>query len=321
MKPRTVALILLVLAAAPAHGQTSGSNIVLKTAWAKRFRNQLSIDMTMTVLGLNKGKEDDGDSHGGSRQNSVGLPMVAEILNGTAATQAAARAALAPGNNPQKNVYGAWRLWFEHPASGGTQCQTFSGTAPTICAHQTVTGADSNPAHSFEVHPVFDVNGVSVARTSMVLTADNDSVMDTDRAFGDFTGKNKILTVARSATALTLNSIKVVDNYVQMHVRVTRARVATTRQKDGTVDGGFVIVDVFSSTDEEQILRSDVRLFYFRDSNPGDALDRAAPGDEFTVVGTPRLDLDAVLTKSEGKMTVSMPLPFEFVIVALLENN
>jgi hypothetical protein len=321
MKHRTLALVLLVLIAAPGHLQTIGSNIVLKTAWAKRFRNQLSIDMKMTVLGLNKGKEEDADSHGGSRQNSVGLPMVAEILNGTAATQAAGRAALAPGNNPQKNVYGAWRLWFEHPASGGTQCQTFSGNAPKICEHQTMTGADSNPAHSFEVHPVFDVNGISVARTSMVLTPDNDSVMDTDKAFGDFMGANKILTVVRSGTALTLNSIKVVNNYVQMHVRVTRARVATTRQKDGTVDGGFVIADVFSSTDEEQILRSDVRLFYFRDSEPGDAFDGAAQGDEFTVVGTPRVDLDAVLRKSEGKKTVSMPLPFEFVTVALLDGN
>jgi len=321
MKHRALALVLLVLVAAPAHGQTSGSNIVLKTAWAKRFSNQLSIDAKMTVLGLNKGKEDDGDSHGGSRQNTIGLPMVAEILNGLAATQAAGRAALAPGNNPQKDVYGAWRLWFEHPASGGTQCQTFSGSAPAICEHQTVTGADSNPAHSFEIHPVFDVNGISVARASMVLTADNDSVMDTDKAFTDFTGMHKILTVARSTTALTLNSIKVVDNYVQLHVRVTRTRVATTRQKDGTVDGGFVVADVFSSSDEEQILRSNVRLFYFRDSDPGDALDGAAAGDEFTVVGTPRLDLDAVLKKSEGKKTVSMPLPFEFVIVALLDND
>src|SRR5437899_12530111 len=138
---RTVILSLLLLISGAAWAQSKGATIVLKTAWAQLFRNQLSIDATVTVLGLNKGQEADGDSHGGSRQNAVGLPMVAEILNGRAATQAAGRAALAPGNNPQKNVYGAWRLWFEHPASGGTQCQTFSGTAPTICAHETLHGA------------------------------------------------------------------------------------------------------------------------------------------------------------------------------------
>ena len=42
----------------------------------------------------------------------------------------------------------------------------------------------------------------------------------------------------RSASALTLTSIMLQDNYVQMHLRVTRAKTATTRQKDGKIDGG-----------------------------------------------------------------------------------
>ena len=321
MQYRICAIALLVFVATQADTQGTGSNIVLKTAWAKTFRNQLSIDATITVLGLNAGKEADGDSHGGSRQNSVGLPMVAEILNGTASTQAAGRTALRPGTHPQKDVYGAWRLWFEHPPSGGTQCQSFSGTAPAICEHQTITGADSNPKHSFEIHPVFSVDGISIGRSSMVLTADNGSVKDTDTAMHDFKGIHKILTVARSTTALTLNSIQVQDNYVRLHVRVTRTRVTTTRQKDGTVDGGFVTVDVFSSSDEEEVTNSDTRLFYFRDSEPGDALESAAQGTEFTVLGIPRLNLDAVLKASEGRQTVSMQLPFEFVVVALLEDD
>src|SRR5438067_8747709 len=238
---RTVILSLLLLTTGPAWAQSKGSTIVLKTAWAQQFRNQLSIDATVTVLGLNKGQEADGDSHGGSRQNAVGLPMVAEILNGRGASQQAGRNELSPGSNPQKNVYGAWRLWFEHPpAGGGTQCQTFTGNVPPVCEHQALTGADSNPAHSFEIHPVFDVDGVSVARASMVLTADNGSVKDTDKAFGDYTGKNKVLVVGRSSTALTLTSITLQDNYVRMHVRVTHARVATTRRRVGKGDGGLL---------------------------------------------------------------------------------
>jgi hypothetical protein len=317
---RLILFAVLFVTAVDLQGQPKGATIVLKTAWAKQFRNQLSIDAKVTVLALNKGKEDDGDSHGGSRQNAAGLPMVAEILNGTETSQQPGRTALDPGASPEKDVYGAWRLWFEHPPpGGGTQCQTFSGTAPAVCEHQAESGADSNPSHSFEIHPVFAVNGVSIARSSIVLTADNHSVKDTDKAFADYTGKNKILAVVRSNTALTLTSITLQDNYVRMRVRLTRARTATTRQKDGKPDGGFVRGDVMSSTDQEQALKRDVRMFYFRDSIPGDALETAKPGDDFVVIGMPRINLDTVLTATEHTASVSIPVPFEFVIVAIVK--
>jgi len=315
---RLLLLAILCLTAIDLQGQSKGSTIVLKTAWARQFRNQLSIDAKVTVLALNAGKEADGDSHGGSRKNAAGLPMVAEILNGTAASQQPGRAALDPGASPEKDVYGAWRLWFEHPPpGGGAQCQTFSGTAPAVCEHQAATGADSNPSHSFEIHPVFAVNGVSIARSSIVLTADNHSVKDTDDAFAEYSGKNKILSIVRSRTALTLTSITIHDNYVQMRVRLTRASTATTRQKDGTPDGGFVLADVMSSGDHEQALKRDVRMFYFRDSVPGDALNTAKPGDELNVIGMPRINLNDVLVATEHTASVSIPVPVEFVIVAL----
>jgi hypothetical protein len=320
---RIVASSLLLIAVAPVCAQTKGSTIVLKTAWANKFRNELSIDATLTVLGLNKGQETDGDVHGGSRQNTVGLPMVAEILNGRATPQTPGRSALDPGSTAQqKSVYGAWRLWFEHPpAGGGVQCQTFSGNPPAICERQALTGADSNPAHSFEVHPVFEVGGVKVARSSLILTAANKSVKDTDKAFSAYTGKNKILHVVRSASALTLTSITIKDNYVELNVRVTRARVETHRQKDGKADGGFVMADVMSSADPEHVLRKDLRLFYLKDSEPGDALDSAKPGDTFHLLAMPRINLDQVLTSSQGKSALVMPVPFEFVIVAKLKEE
>src|SRR5947207_3268803 len=236
---RIVIYSLLSMAAIPMHAQSNGSTIVLKTSWANKFRNELSIDATLTVLGLNKGQEADGDIHGGSRANSVGLPMVAEILNGRASPQVPGRSALDPASSAKKSVYGAWRLWFEHPPAGGTQCQTFTGSVPAVCEHQALTGADSNPSHSFEIHPVFDVGGVSVARSSMVLTGANNSVKKTDQAFREFQGKNKILHVVRSASALTLTSIIVHDNYVEINIRVTHAREASHRQKRGQADGGL----------------------------------------------------------------------------------
>jgi len=312
---------LLFMTAIPVCAQSKGSTIVLKTSWANKYRNELSIDATLNVLKLNAGQEEDGDVHGGSRTNSVGLPMVAEILNGRASPQGLGRSALDPASSAEKSVYGAWRLWFEHPPAGGTQCQTFNGSVPAVCEHQALTGADSNPSHSFEIHPVFDVGGVSVARSSMVLTAANNSVKKTDQAFREFQGKNKILHVVRSASALTLTSIVVHDNYVEMNIRVTHSTVPTHRQTNGQADGGFVVGDVMSSEDPEQVLKKDVRFFYYNDSEPGDALKTAKPGSTSRLLGMPRLNLDAILTSSAGKSSVVMPVPLEFVIVAKLKDD
>jgi hypothetical protein len=292
---------------------------VLKLAWAQKYRNRLSIDSKVTITALNSSKGEDGDTHGGSRVNGVGLPMVAEILNGHAGPQKAARDELKPGAEPEKNLYGAWRLWFEHPPHDGVQCQTFGKNPPPICSNQTMGGAESNPAHSFEIHPVFAVNDKAVGRSSLVLTADNQSVKKTEAAIAHYTGPNKVLTVVRSSTALTLTSISVSHNYASLKIRVTKARTETRRAKDGAVDGGFVLADVLASEDEAQVLKAGVRMFYFRDSAPGDVLETAVVGNEFIVLGMPRINMDDVLKRTATQATVSMPLPFEFVVVALIQ--
>ena len=308
-------LLFFVAAGAVGEGRVP-STIVLKKSWANKFRNLLSIDAKVTVSALNSGKSEDGDTHGGSFVNAVGLPMVVEILNGHAPAQEVARTALKPGTTPEKEVYGAWRLWFEHPPpGGGVQCQNFGTKVPPICQNQTSGGANSNPHHSFEIHPVFAVNGNAVGRPSLILTADNQQVKTAESAMGEYTGPNKKMVIVRSTTALTLSSIKVTHNYVRMRIRVAKARTETKRVKDGTVDGGFIRADVLESGGDQHVLMPDVRFFYLRDSAPGDALDGAAVGSEFILLGMPRINLDDVMKAT----TSPIALPFEFVVVALIE--
>lgn len=311
-------LSLVLAATSLVEGEAKATHLVLKMSWAQKVRNQLSIDAKVTVLKLNADAETDGDSHGGSRVNAAGLPMVAEILNGEAPAQAAAKAKLAPGaGSAQKAVYGAWRLWFEHPPPGGTvQCQVFSGQPGNTCDTEP-HGHDSNPSHSFEIHPVFAVDDISIGRSSLVLTADNKSVKDTDSAFQTYMLKTKKLIVGRSSSALTLTMIGIQNNYVRMKIRVKKTKTPTTRQKDGSVDGGFLEADVFSSEHEHDVLKEKVRIFYLLDSIPGDVLKNANVGDEFTVIGMPRMNLNAVLLETEGKTAHEMQLPFEFVVVAM----
>src|SRR5437660_4029391 len=92
----------------------SGSILVLKTAWAQKYRNRLSVEAKVTILHVSA-KEKDADIHGGSRVNQVGLPMVAEILNGTQPSQKRVRQEMQPNQgSSQKTIYDAWRWLFEY---------------------------------------------------------------------------------------------------------------------------------------------------------------------------------------------------------------
>jgi len=300
------------------------SNLVLKKAWAEKYRNRLSIEAKVTILHVSS-KELDADIHGGSRENQIGLPMVAEILNGTQPKQKATRTEISPDQgSPVKTIYGAWRLWFEHPPhGGGTQCQDFGNQAPGICTSQSLSGPDSNPDHSFEIHPVFAINQVaSVGKSSMVLLPDNKGVKESVKAFQDYGNKNQILTIARSGSGITLNSKVIGDNYVRMRIRVTKAKSSstTTVRDDGSVDGGWVLADVISD-DDDRVLATGTRVFYFLESAPGNALQKSAPGTELEILGMPRLNLDTILRVSEGKDAIAIPLPIEFVAVALTASE
>jgi hypothetical protein len=316
---RIASIGLLILLAAGAVGEGRAPSIlVLKKSWVNKYKNRLSIDAKVTITALNSGTSEDGDTHGGSFKNAVGLPMVVEILNGHAAAQKTARDALKPvsGATNEKEVYGAWRLWFEHPPSGGVQCQSFGKTVPAICQNQTLDGADSNPHHSFEIHPVFSVDGHAVGRPSLRLTPDNQQVKTAESAEAEYTGANKKLNIVRSTTAVTLSSIKVTHNYVRMRIRLTKARTETRRARDDTVDGGWVKGHVLETGGDHLVLMPDVRFFYLRDSDPGDALDAAAVGREFIILAMPRINLDEVMKAT----TNPIPLPFEFIVVALIET-
>jgi hypothetical protein len=312
-----IGLTIFVAASAVGEGREPAT-LVLKKTWVNKYKNLLSIDAKVTVTALNSGKSEDGDTHGGSFKNGVGLPMVVEILNGHAAEQKVARDALKPvaGATNEKDVYGAWRLWFEHPPSGGVQCQNFGKTLPPICQNQTLDGADSNPHHSFEIHPVFAVNGNAIGRPSLVLTPDNAQVKTAESAMAEYTGANKVLTIVRSNTALTLSSIKVTHNYVKLRIRVIKARTETKRATNTTVDGGFIRANVLETGGDHLVLMPNLRFFYFLDSAPGDALDAAAVGSEFIVLGMPRINLDDVMKAT----TSTIPLPFEFIVVALIQT-
>ncbi len=118
---------LVILLALAAWGRAG--TIVLKRAWIEQFKDRATIDATFTIDHAHPRPNPpakDGDMHvAGRAPKEIGLPTVAEIMNAADASEQGAVNTVHSneGNGQFIAVSGAWRLWFEHPPSAGTQIQ------------------------------------------------------------------------------------------------------------------------------------------------------------------------------------------------------
>src|SRR5436853_6301212 len=79
--------------------------------------------------------------------------MVSEVMNAVGDGHAAMdEVDKVEGTGTVAHVIGAWRLWFEHP-----------GTKQTQFMPVPIPG-DTNPDHSFEIHPILSVDGVDAGK-------------------------------------------------------------------------------------------------------------------------------------------------------------
>src|ERR1700676_5452099 len=107
----------------------NSGTLVLKRAWIEQFKDRATIDASFTIDHAHPKPNpaaNDGDMHvAGRAPKEIGLPMVAEIMNAAAPNEQAAVKLIHDneGTGQFITVTGAWRLWFEHPPSAGTQTQ------------------------------------------------------------------------------------------------------------------------------------------------------------------------------------------------------
>ena len=297
---RTLA-ILIILAAASAQAAT----LVLKRAWIENFKDRATIDASFLVDRAHKqanAAKDDGDMHvAGRAPKEIGLPMVAEIMNAREETGAVKLIHDNEGKAQSTQVSGAWRVWFEHPPSTGSQIQ-FATVPPA---------ANTNPDHCFEIHPVTKVGSIDLAKTLRHI--EGFTPKDPDKAFAHYEGLS--VTLKATTSAVTLSSTKSGFNYVRFVLRATSKR---TNLKDG----GFALTaDVGEENgDEDEILARNVRMIFVPGSPPWMKVQQGLQiGDEMDVVGIPRVNLNAIskVIGSLGASTVTRKLPYEMIIVSL----
>lgn len=294
-------IFLIALLAAE---QAAAGTLVLKRAWVEEFKDRATIQATFTVDHAHprpNAPAKDGDMHvAGRAPKEVGLPMVAEVVN---AAQPAQKKALAlihanEGNGQFVEISGAWRLWFEHPADSQTQ---FANVPPA---------ANTNPDHSFEIHPVLTFAGENIAKSFDFVPGFEGK--DPATAFGSY--EKLSLSMRATATAITLDSKKTGFNYTHFRMRLVGKPM---KLKDG---GLAALADVEDdSQEEEETLAAKVRMIFVPGTAPHARIQGAGDTDEFRVLGIPRVNLNAVsafLAKA-GNAPVTRKLPYEMIVVAM----
>lgn len=297
---RRILTVLLFVAIVPL---AFPGSVVLKKAWVSKYKDRATIDAKFTVDHAHKRPnqpKSDGDMHvAGRAPKEIGLPLVAEVVN---AAQPGAKQALdsihsVEGTGKFVDISGAWRLWFEHPADSQTQFTDFPKAGNT------------NPDHSFEIHPMTTFASLDLAKTFVPITGF--SPYDAEKAFGSY--EKLTISVQSTKTAVTLTSKKSGYNYVQFTMRM----LGKPKKLD---DGGYaVLADVQGNSDEA--VAQKVRMIFVPGTPPCKKLtaDKLGAGDDLDVIGIPRVNLNAVWTmmNTPGAKLQNAKLPYEIIIVAV----
>lgn len=281
--------------------------IVLKRAWIERYKDRATIDANFTIDHAHPKPNTpakDGDMHvAGRAPQEIGLPMVAEIMNAAAANEQGAvkQVHANEGNGQFIPVTGAWRIWFEHPPSSASQIQ-FANFPPA---------ANTNPDHVFEIHPLTKVGNNDLVPSFHDIKGF--APKDAQAAFGAY--EKLSVSIRATSTAVTITSSKAGYNYVLFTLHATSKATALG-------DGGLALTASVlpEAGEEDDEIAENVRMIFVPGSDPFNKVKSGfGIGDELTVLGIPRVNLNALSTfiQSAGTATVTRKLPYEMIIVAL----
>jgi hypothetical protein len=304
---KVAAVCVGVLLAAPsASGQ---STLVLKNGFIEKYKNRATIDISYAIDHAHKKPNpvgqgaDDGDLHFAGRSDDIGLPMVAEIINAALPPQKPAVDAvhLNEGKNTKVPLTGVWRIWFEHPPAGhGTQVQGEPVPVP----------GNTNPDHVFEFHPLAQVATNSVLQS--FIPVPKYQAYDPATAFGAY--ESLTATVQANSTATQIQSKKAGYNYVEFFIELQGAPLK--------VDDGYLVLATVEDKEGNPAVNESHRMVFTDGTAPAGAVKDLKKGDKLHVLGIPRVNLERIsfAMQSSGGASVTIPLPYEMIIVGVFPN-
>jgi hypothetical protein len=285
----------------------SAAEVILKTKWIEDHKNRVTVSSEFPVQ-IDKAHQHpnpvgegaaDGDLHMAGRAPAIGLPMVAEIVNGIIAANkdvlADVKAAVASGQAVKMN--GVWRLWFEHPsAQPQTQGQTVS------------VPKNTNPDHSFEIHPVTHFGARSL--NDDFVPIDGYTAHPAATSFQHY--ESQVFTVTKNATFTSIVAKKAGYNYADFVL------VAAGLPKQ-SADGGWVILATVQDVTGHVLVTTPRRMVAAPGTRPANAVSKLKSGDRLHVIAIPRVNLERLMaeaTKTPGK-AVSVKGAYEMILVGI----
>jgi hypothetical protein len=315
----TLAALALVLwlaalaslgAAAPQSKQHTGAQgniqITLNRDFIDTYKDRVTITADDFVIDIahkkpNPGSKD-GDMHVAGRAESIGLPIVAEIMNAKDQKKAMDRVHDLEGGGKAVQAVGAWRLWCEHAFSskqvqGAPLKQPFTTT---------------NPPHVFEIHPLTRLDGMDLRSSFKPIPGFKPK--DAHDAF--VTYENIRCEIRPGKDAHTIVTSMAGYNYVEF--------ILELNESPFKLDDGYSVLCKVRDL-EGELLVHNRRMLFVDGTEPADKVKGLQKGNRMQVLGLPRIDLALVdwrvLHANDPRWKEEDPLhwnlPYEIIVVAV----
>jgi hypothetical protein len=283
------------------HAQTE---VILRKSFVDSIKNKVTYSGHFTIELAHADANDaveDGDLHMAVKEKTIGLPIVAEIMNAAAEEDALALIHAKEGTNQKIHMTGAWRLYPEHP---GHEDQEQGAPLPPY--------VNTNPDHVFEIHPITRVEGMD-----LVPSLHNIEGYDPTEAAKAFKEYNRVKGSIRKigTKKIGISARRRVYNYAEF-----RIKLMSDSQKKVT-DGRFVMAKIL---DKNNTVIDTARLAIVKDSKADKIIRNLGKGGKLHVLGIPRLNLAEISKRLEDSPAnpslLTDPLPVEMIVVGVLND-
>ncbi len=272
-------------------------SLTLKNSFIEQYKDRATIEtkFIVDVVGKIHMARTDGDGVVAGRSNEIGLPVVAEIMNAKFERETVKNLEMLAGEEKAIKITGAWRIWWEHP-----------GVDPQRQGRAVPHAISSNPDHFFEIHPVTKFEEKSLAHTFAPIASYTPH--HATSAFSSYE-KNRC-TITFDAATTTVAAYKTGYNYVEFVLRLIDV-------PNEVMDGTIALADVEDIQNELLVQR--LRMIFVSDTEPERRVKNLHPGDRLHVLGVPRINLSAISQQQAKGKTVTTKLPYEMIIVAVMD--
>lgn len=312
---RLLYLFIILLVTSTAYSQATPYSVSIDYKTVRRIKEKCIIDVRFDIGESHKhpnSAKKDGDLHIGGATTDIGFKMVAEIMNAKDVQAAIDTVHKCEEDGRPLNLVGCWRLWFEHPKADEEQDYEVEPEED-----------NTNPDHTWEIHPVLEINNYSVASTLRPIRDGKITYeyKKAEKVLKSFS--NTKCTITYSDSNLTIQSKKLGNNYCSLTIRPTSKpkKIPGFKKNGKTYLGGYYLSANIAGKGKKN-LASNIR-FLFPPQTSSESKIKKLTSKSLQVVAIPRISLSTIYywKASAKKKQIIEQLPIEYIVVATLRSN